>query len=49
MKRRRHPERSEGSPAAAVSRETTVVVKNDGEILHFVQNDGEVGMRPHRV
>jgi hypothetical protein len=39
MKKHRHPERSEGSPAAAVSRETTVVAENDGELLHFVQDD----------
>jgi hypothetical protein len=39
MKTDRHPERSEGTPAAAVSRETTAVAGNDGEILHFVQDD----------
>jgi hypothetical protein len=42
MKDYRHPERSEGSPAAAVSRETTVVAGDDGEILHFVQDDWHV-------
>jgi hypothetical protein len=39
MKKHRHPERSEGSPAAAVSTETAVVAGDDGEILHFVQDD----------
>jgi signal peptidase II len=39
MKTSRHPERSEGAPAAAVSAETTIIPGNEREILHFVQND----------
>jgi hypothetical protein len=42
MKKHRHPERREGSPAAAVSGETTVAAGDDGEILHVVQDDGRV-------
>ena len=37
MKNRRHPVRSEGSP-------TAFAMDDDGEILHFVQND-DAGLR----
>ncbi|MCC6945818.1 MAG: hypothetical protein IT335_14655, partial [Thermomicrobiales bacterium] len=41
----RHPERGEGSPATAVSGETTVVAGDDGEILRFAQDDGAFSRR----